>query len=564
MIEVQTCLEHKKVGNNLKKNHAVFNLKYLVEIFKELYPEEFEVERGKPGRPVKYLPEELLPVIFWGKENNKESCRELAEWMDNNDETCQFLLNCKKPSKNTFNRFKNNHAALIDKFDQFIIDLGSITGLIDGEILYGDGTILKAYCNQFKKMYPYEIDFLKQFLIENVGNPELWGKLNCYFFDDETKGLKEELKGVMDELHYNLNASGFHLLKQSLKSEKNFKKVMERIRHMEENINGEKSISIVDPEARHMLDKSKKMGLNYNYQTVTDSKYGFRIAHYITNAPIDQRESKKMVELATERLHRDDYILTLDNGYWDPEILKEIIKGNTRILIPDDVDASRKKEKMKKKRRSGKRQEIVNEEKRKKNEKKGIKEVKKLNKPDFDYIYEEDVFECPITGELFTMTIIERRNGEKAKRYDTDYCITCQFKDECNTPYKKYFYEPYEDGVAELKDFYYSDEGQEIYAGRAHYAETCFGTLLESRNFRGIKTRGIEKANNELTLCEIHHNLKKLEKHLSLDVLKSLLKYIREMKRSNEKVDMTILNSLKGKFIMKDDIIIGIDDVFFK
>lgn len=564
MIEVQTCLEHKKVGNNLKRNHAVFNLKYIVEIFKEFYPEEFKVEKGKPGRPVKYLPEELLPVIFWGKENNKESCRELAEWMDNNDETCQLLLNCKKPSKNTFNRFKNNHANLIDKFDQFIIDLGSITGLIGGEILYGDGTILKAYCNQFKKMYPYEMDFLKQFLIKNVNDIELWEKLQHYFFDDENEGLKEELKDVVGELHYNLNASGIHLLKQSLKSEKNFKKVLERIGHMEDNINDEKSISIVDPEARHMLDKNKKMGLNYNYQTVTDNKYGFRIAHYITNVPIDQRESKRMVELATERLHRDDYILTLDNGYWDPEILKEIIKGNTRILIPDDADASRKKEKMKNKRRSGKRQEIVEEEKRKKNEKKGIKEVKRINKYEFDYIRDKDVFECPITHELFTMTIIERRNGEKAKRYDTDYCITCKFKKQCNTPYKKYFYEPYEDGVAELKNFYYSKEGQEIYAGRAHFAETSFGTLLESRNFRGIKTRGIEKANNELTICEVYHNLKKLEKHLSLDVLKFLLRYIREMKKSNENIDISILNEFKGKFIMENDLIIGIKHVLFK
>ncbi len=559
MVDVQTCFEHKKVGSNLNRNHAVFNLKYLIEIFKELYPKEFEVKRGKPGRPIKYLPEELLAIVFWGKENNKESCRELEKWMHNNDETCQFLLNCKKPSKNTFNRFKNDYTKLIDKFDQFLIDLGSVTGLISGEIIYGDGTILKAYCNNFKIMYPYEIEYLKQFLIKNVKNPELWKKLHSYFFDDENNSLKVELKNLFDELHYNLNANGFHLLKQSLKSDKHFNKVLDKIKHMEENINDEKSISIVDPESRHIIGKNKKMGLNYNYQTVTDNKYGFRIAHYITNVPIDQRESKKMVELATTRLHHDDFILCLDNGYWDPELLKEITKGNTRILIPDDADASRKKEKMKNKRRSGRRQEMLKEDKRKKNEKKGIKEVKRLNKYEFEYIKEKDAYKCPITHELFTMKIIDKNNGEKAKRYDTDYCITCKFKDECNTQYKRYFYEPYADGVADLKEFYYSKEGQEIYAGRAHFAETSFGTLLESRNFRGIKTRGIEKANNELTLCEIYHNIKKIEKHVSIDVLKSLLKYLHKIKKSEKNVDISILNEFKGKFIMENDIIIGIN-----
>ena len=52
---------------------------------------------------------------------------------------------------------------------------------------------------------------------------------------------------------------------------------------------GEHSISTTDPESRHMPDKKGKMGLNYNYQTVTDNKYGFRLAHYITNNTNDQK-----------------------------------------------------------------------------------------------------------------------------------------------------------------------------------------------------------------------------------------------------------------------------------
>ena len=77
-----------------------------------------------------------------------------------------------------------------------------------------------------------------------------------------------------------------------------------------------------------MKDKNGKMGLNYNYQTVTDNKYGFRIAHYITNSSNDQQEITKIVELTTKRLHTDDFTICLDNRYWNPEQIKEVLKGN--------------------------------------------------------------------------------------------------------------------------------------------------------------------------------------------------------------------------------------------
>lgn len=49
------------------------------------------------------------------------------------------------------------------------------------------------------------------------------------------------------------------------------------------------------------------------------------------------------------------------------------------------------------------------------------------------------------------------------------------------------------------KKTYYSEWDQKTYSGRGPNAEGNFGTLRESRNFRGIKTRGIKRVNNELT-----------------------------------------------------------------
>ena len=317
MLERQNCFKNVNVGGDLKIENNVFNLIYLVELFNEFYPEEFSIKRGNRGRPTIYSPKELLTFYFWGKNNEKHSYRQLEKWYDNDDETCKLVLNCKQPSKTTINKFKNDYDDLIEKFDQFLIDLGLELGLIDGEIVYGDGTILKAWCNTFKKMYPYEIDYLKRFLKSNAKNDELWMKLKKYFInEDDDDALKEELQDLLNEFQYNLNSSGIYLLKNSLISSKNFEKVLERIELMEANIHGENSISIIDPESRHMVNKKGKMGLNYNYQTITDNKYGFRIVHYITNNPNDEKEVKRLVDMTGERLKTDEFILCLDNGYW--------------------------------------------------------------------------------------------------------------------------------------------------------------------------------------------------------------------------------------------------------
>ena len=551
MVESQCCFEMKEVGKNLKKDHVVFNLIYLIDIFAEFYPEYF-AKRNKVGQPIKYPPKDLLTYVLWGKNNNKESCRELEDWHENLDETCQLVLKCEKPGKDTINRFKNNYVELIDAFDQFLIDLGRTLGLIEGEIVYADGTILKAWCNTFKKMYPDEIKYLKEFLQKNIKNKKLWRKLQEYYCTDEiNKKLEEELKDILDELYYNLNADGIHLLKLSLMSSKDFEKVLDRIELMEENIEGENSVSIIDPESRHIIDKKGNMGLNYNYQTVTDSKYEFRLVHYITNAPKDQYESKKLVDMTIERLHTNNFIICFDNGYWDEDLLIAILKRNVRVVIPYKTDARRNNEKIKNKMKSGKRKEM----KAKKKEEKNNGKPKRIQKHKFPYLGKEDAFQCPKTKELLKMVGIVEISGELKKKYQTDYCLKCEFKKDCTSQHRRILYEPYDPYIEEIRRFYYSDKGQEIYYLRGHMAETSFAVLLEIRNFRGIKTKGLEKVNNELTLCEIHHNVKKYEKYTTNDVLSFILRKVREYKRQHGKVDFFIFEEIKENLIFEDDVL---------
>ena len=42
-------------------------------------------------------------------------------------------------------------------------------------------------------------------------------------------------------------------------------------------------------------------------ETVTDDKYGFRIAQYVTNNSNNQKEAKKLADMSAQRLHTNDF-----------------------------------------------------------------------------------------------------------------------------------------------------------------------------------------------------------------------------------------------------------------
>ena len=76
-------------------------------IFKELNPHFFVKHKGS-GRPKIYTSDIMLPFVQWGHLNKIISCRDLENWWTRNDDTCNFILDCKKPGKSSINEFLMN------------------------------------------------------------------------------------------------------------------------------------------------------------------------------------------------------------------------------------------------------------------------------------------------------------------------------------------------------------------------------------------------------------------------------------------------------------------------
>jgi hypothetical protein len=485
----------------------------------------------------------MLPFISFGHIMEITSCRKLENWWKNNDESCQFLLNCKKPSKTTINDFTNNKMYLIDEFDKFLMEFGIKTGLIEGNLIYADGTVLKGYCNPHNKMYPDQIKYLKKFILKHYkefknNTGDLWIKLHEFFYNDK---YQYELKDLYKKLKKTINSFGIHLLKLSLKDHKSLKRVLKRIKEMEANISGKNSISTVDPETRHMDDKKRISGLNYNYQQAIDDKCGMIVTHYITQHPNDQLESIEIVNRLQRILNKKEFTLVVDHGYWHIKTLHRVHRTPTKLIIPNRTEAMRRNAKQREK------NEIRFDERNAKKQR-----FKKYN---FKYLPKEDAYLCPAGIKLTRKDNSITKKGIK-KRYNAKECEKCRYLAKCSKKeYRREITDTFDPILDKIKKEYYTEYGQTAYSGRGSHAEGGFAILLESRNFRGIKTKGVKKANNEMTRTTITHNIKKIHKHINNKTLNKILNEIKKEKQKQE-INMNIFDKWINNYIIENDKII--------
>lgn len=535
-------------GANLNCDHEIFTIKYMYLIFKELNSDLFEFEEIiRPGPDKTYNVDKMLPFTGWAHYHEVESCRGMEELWKYNIEAVNFVLNCTKPSKSTIGSFLLEYEDVIKLFDDFIKKFSVNLGLIEGKTIYWDGTFLKANCNNHKKRYPTQILFLESFIkkhycdyLNNESN--IWEMLKNYYYNDHM--YAEELQEILSQLKDNTNHHGIHLLKNPVLTDMNTNKIIKRLEHMKKNIHNKNSISIIDPDSRHMEDKKGIMGLNYNYQVGIDHKYGFIVDNYITQNPNDQNELLTLTKRLNTILGSDDYVLVADHGYWKIKHIEEIYTTNTMIIIPDRGAATRQK--------------ISNALKNKLELNQDEISKSTFKKYNFIFLPEEDVYICPF-GMLLTRQDTYHKTNRKTKLYACNNCHECPYKELCaKDKDRQEFREPINPAVEEAKFFFYSDFGQEYYSHRAHYAETPLAIQFESRNFRGLKNRGLKRVNSEMIRTSITHNLKKIHKHMYNTVLKKILYKIRELKRI-QKVTIDILKDWKDKLIYMGDRIIDIE-----
>ena len=417
--------------------------------------------------------------------------KKLANWINNNDESVNYILNDKKPKKSTIHRFLQENSLLINAFFHYTIILGINLGLIDGECVAVDGTIVKANSNNFRVIKIEEIEFLQNLILDYGGNwckNSIWYKIHKQFNENKKQ---EDIDDLINEINDNLNKNALILLKTALISVDNMCYVIDLLDVLKANYDGKHTISLTDPESRWMMDKKEKIGLNYNYQVAVDSKNGMVVGQYLTQNATDSKELFEMLHEIKIQMGINPKVLVADNGYMDDNIIKYAYDNDIRLIIPDRNESSKNKSK--------------NRE-------------KPYHKVNFTYNWKTDSFTCPM-GEHLHYKNNRKLNGELMRVYSTNKCKTCPVKNQCTKSRVKEIFEHANDLRWKMKADYQTLEGKNYYKKRANLNEAHFGLLRNARNFQKLNRNGIKNAEKELTLRSIAHNIQKIHEKLNATLI---------------------------------------------
>lgn len=322
-------------------------------------------------------------------------------------------------------------------------------GLIDGECVAVDGSIVKSHANNFHLIKIEEIEFLQSLILGYGGNwskNSIWYKIHQYYNQNKKN---EEISNLISEINDNLNKNALILLKTALISMDNMYYVLDLLSVLKANYNGKHTISLTDPESRWMMDKKGNMGLNYNYQVAVDSKNGMVVGQYLTQNATDANELFEMLHELKIQMGINPKVLIAENGYMNDNVIKYAYKNNIGLLMPDRAESSKSKPKNKE---------------------------KPFAKANFVYEWKTDSFICPM-DEYLHYKNDRKLNGEWMRVYSTNKCKTCPVKNQCTQSRVKEIFEPVDDLRWKMKADFKSPEGKIYYKKRANLNEAHFGSL---------------------------------------------------------------------------------------
>lgn len=122
----------------------------------------FHEPQKKNGRLKTYSKKELLGLTIVCHEREIRTCMKMEKAVKNNDESLNYILNNKKPSKSTISKFKNENELLISEFFYFTVKKGQELNLISNKVIGIDGTFLKANAGINNRTSRKEIKLLEK------------------------------------------------------------------------------------------------------------------------------------------------------------------------------------------------------------------------------------------------------------------------------------------------------------------------------------------------------------------------------------------------------------------
>lgn len=404
-----------------------------------------------------YNPRAMLKLLVYGYSYGVRSSRKL-ERATHHNLSFVWLLGGLTPDHKTIAEFRRQHKDSLKKVFKQCVRLCLKLDLIAGNVLFVDGTKIRANAGRGKN------HSLKHYQEQLAG---LEKRIAQLLEECENVDAAEEKSDSMVKMKKELSDN------QTLQN-----KVQSLVRQFEKEENVPRTINQTDPDSA-LMKSIHGSHAAYNVQSVVDDKHGLIVHTEAVKATSDINQFARQIVLAEGMLPQPCEVAVADAGYADTEELAKIDQRGTMVIVPSQRQALHK--------------QVENP----------------FAKSAFKYSKEENCYYCPEGHKL----VYECKQSKNKLAYlisEAALCHKCKHYGICTKAKRgRKIVRLINEKVKEKLERQY-EAGQEIYSRRKSRVEHPFGHLKHNLGIRNFLLRGRDGVGAETALMATCFNVVRL------------------------------------------------------
>lgn len=397
-----------------------------------------------------YDPRAMLKLLLYGYSYGIKSSRKLERAVHDNF-SFVWLMGGLKPDHKTIAEFRRRNKRALSKVLKQCALVCMELDLIDGNVLFVDGTKLRANAGRGRTRD-------RGWYEKSVA--ELESRISRLLAECESVDESEREQGSLVRVKKDLAGA-----------ERRREAIAKALKALEER--GLKKVNQTDPECA-VMHSVQGSHASYNVQSVVDDKNGLIVHADAVNDSSDVNQFAAQISQAQEALGKKCDAACADAGYFDSAELAKIEAEGVAVIVPSQRQAS---------------------------EEKG-READRFGKKEFRYDQARDCYYCP-EGRRLDYVGVDRNNGKiHYKIRKAKWCLNCRHYGVCTEAKdgRKIVRLPNEELKEKLEARYESAAGQEIYRRRKQRCEHPFGHLKRNLKADAFSLRGLEGARAEVSI----------------------------------------------------------------
>ena len=447
----QTIMFPKSLNEYVSDDHPVRAYSTFVDAL-DLNELGIVVNDHKVGNS-EYHPKLMLKLLVYGTSYGVFSSRKLEREAHNNV-TFMWLMHNLKPDHKTIAEFRRNNTKALKTILTLCAKLCIKLNLIDGNVLFVDGTKIRANAsrsNNHKNQW-YEAQLQK-----------IEGRIDALLNQCSQLDEQEQDKQSLVKMHRDLaNAQN---LKGTIENALNeFKTSGTKTKN-----GNQKTINTTDPDSAIMKSKDGTHA-QYNIQSVVDDKHGLIVHVDATNAGNDANQLASQILQAEAVTEKECAVACADAGYANVEELGKIDRNATTVIVPTKQQASKK-----------------------------VPEP--FSKETFLYDKEADCYYCPENKVLAFRGLQEHGKKRQYRITHARVCRQCKNREHCTSAKNgRTIIRLTKEALKEkFMRIYEEPESQMLYKRRKARVELPFGHLKRNLGMQRFHMRGKKKVHAEIS-----------------------------------------------------------------